>query len=107
MKWEYNRIGKYWKKQLHHYWSTITDGWGVSSDPRFNYKIDTYMWKCFAFGRGFWYQIKAPNITINNDTLDGALSELFRYLYRDGGTPCYQRLEEELMRKNMWRKLGS
>lgn len=105
--WKYIKRDRIWKKQLHHWWFTITDEWGISSDPLFSYKVDTYMWKCFAFGRGFWYQIQAPNITVNDATLDGALCELFRYLYVDGGTPCYQRLEDELVKKGLWKKLGS
>ena len=106
MKWTYIKRDKIWKKQLHHYWTTVTDAWGVSSDERYNYKIDTYLYKCFSFKHGFWYQVKVPNFCVNNKTLGGVLDQLFQYLYRDGGTSCYQRLEDELMSKDLWRKLG-
>ena len=107
MKWKYIKQDKIWKKQLHHYWSTVTDGWGVSSDERFNYKIDTYLYRCFSLKNGFWYQVKVPNFTDNHKSLDVVLSDLFEYLYRDDGTCCYQRLEDELMRKGLWKRLGS
>ena len=107
MKWQYIKQDKIWKKQLHHYWSTATDGWGVSSDERFNYKIDIYLYKCFSFRKGFWNQVKAPNFVANDKKLGMVLDLLFRYIYVDGGTPCYQRLEDELMRKGLWKRLGS
>ena len=107
MKWEYIKRDKLWKKKLHHYWANITDGWGVASDEKFHYRIDTYLYKCFSFRRGFWYQVVVPNFTANEPTLDGALCVLFRYLYVNGGTPCYQRLEDELVNKNLWKQLGS
>ena len=107
MKWKYIKQDKIWKKQLYHYWATITDEWGISSDERFNYKIDTYLYKCFSFKNGFWYQVKVPNFVANNKKLGTVLDLLFRYIYVDGGTPCYQRLEDELMNKNLWRQLGS
>ena len=106
MKWMYNKRDRIWKKQLHHYWTTVTDGWGVSSDERYNYKIDTFLYKYFSFKHGFWYQVNVPNFTANDKTLGGVLDMLFAYLYRDGGTPCYQRLKDELMSKGIWKKLG-
>ena len=107
MKWQYIKQDKIWKKQLHHYWTTVTDAWGVSSDERFNYKIDTYLYKCFSFRDGFWYQIKVPNFTANYKTLGGALDLLFRYIYVEDGASCCQRLEDELMNKGLWKRLGS
>ncbi len=105
MKWKYIKRDKVWKKQLHHYWSVITDEWGVSSDDRYNYKIDTYLYKCFSFRDGFWYQITVPNFTANEKTLGGALDLLFRYIYVDGGSSCYQRLEDKLIKKGLWKQL--
>ena len=107
MKWKYDKCHKIWKKELHHYHEIITDGWGVSSDESFCYEINTYLYKCFSLKNGFWYRIKVPNLVVNEKRLDNVLSILFQYLYRDGGTCCYQRLEDELMRKGLWRKLGS
>lgn len=106
MKWKYNKRDKIWKKQIHHSHIVVTDGWGVSSDEKYNYSVDTYLYKCFSFKNGFWYQVIAPNFVSNDKTIDGVLKYLFIYLYREGGTCCYQRLEDELMSKGLWRKLG-
>ena len=102
--WKYHRDQIIWKKQLDHFWTTVIDDWGISEDESYKYRIDVYVYKTFSFVQGFGYQIKAPNIVINNRKLWQAFDEFMKYLYR-GGCPCYYRLEEELRKKDLWRKL--
>ena len=102
MKWQYNKINKAWEKTIHHYWATIADAWGASDDK---YLIDTYLYKCFSFKKGIWYQAKLPNFTANAKTIGEVLDMVFRYLYVEGGTCCYQRLEDELTAKGLWKML--
>lgn len=105
--WKYDKKNKFLKKQLLHHQLNITDDWGVSSDDKFNYQINIDIYKIFSFKYGVFYQIKVPNITVNEKTLWDALKILFKYLYVEGGTCCYERLKDELMSKDFWRKLGS
>ena len=94
-----------WRKQIFHDWFTLVDDWGISEDERHVYRIEISMWKVFSLKNGFTYQIQAPNIIINEKKLLNAVGQLLRYLYK-GGCPCYFRLEDELMAKGLWRKLG-
>lgn len=94
-----------WRKQLYHDWFTLVDQWGVSDDDRYNYSIEICIYKVFSWKNGFSYQIKAPNIVINDKKLLVGIGELLRYLY-GGGCPCYYRLEETLMKNGMWKKLS-
>ena len=93
-----------WRKQLYHDWFTIVDQWGISSDDKYKYRVDIWIYKVFSLKNGFTYQVKAPDIVINNKKILNAIGELLRHLYR-GGCPCYYRLEETLMNNGMWRKL--
>lgn len=68
---------------------------------------DCINYQCFSFREGFWYQVKVPNFVANYKKLGTVLDLLFRYIYVDGGTPCYQRLEDELINKGLWKQLGS
>lgn len=93
-----------WRKLIYQDYCTIVDPWGISDDDKYKYKIETCIYKVFSWKNGFSYQIKAPNIVINDKKLLNAVGELLRYLY-EGGCPCYYRLEETLMRNGMWKKL--
>ena len=93
-----------WKKQLYHDHIIMVDGWGISSNPDNCYEFDIDIYKVFSLKNGFTYQIKAPNIVINEKKLLDGIGELLRYLY-NGECPCYFRLVDTLMHNGVWRKL--
>ena len=93
-----------WRKTILHDGYTLLDDWGISEDEKYRYRIDIQIWKVFSLKNGFSYQIKAPNIVVNDKKLLTAIGILLRYLYK-GGCPCYFRLEDEIRRIGVWNKL--
>ena len=102
--WRFKADKVLWRKQIYHDHLSLVDEWGTSTDPDNCYEFDISIDKVFSLKHGFSYQVKAPNVLINDKYLLDAVGELFRYLYK-GGCPCYFRLEDELIRNGMWRKL--
>ena len=102
--WKYHGDDVLWCKQLYHDSFLVVDEWGSSQNPDDRYTIDITINKVFSLKNRFTYQIKAPNIVINDKNLYDAFSQLLRYLYH-GGCPCYFRLQDLLIEKGLWEKL--
>ena len=55
-----------WRKLIYQDYYTIVDPWGTSDDDKYRYKIEICIYKVFSWKNGFSYQIKAPDILIND-----------------------------------------
>lgn len=102
--WIFNKGHIIWRKKLYSSKFTVVDDWGLSEDPNNIYEIYFEIYKVFSISNGFCYQIKAPNILINEKKLFVAINELIKYLY-NGGCPCYFRLKDKLLSNGMWKLL--